>query len=125
MDYVMWDSRLMAHILPLSTEIGFWLYDATTMAPRTHYGGLNEVCPMSLPFRTICRWIATGDQDGIVKVWDTRKMDSVLRKIDWDRERSSPEMAMKVSSMSTSHQTDNIWQRPAWDTMLSMTWHTK
>ena len=71
--------------LAVVTEIGFWLYDTTTMAPRALWGserGMSNV----VTFSDDMQWIATGDQDGIVKVWDTEDGQCVT-KIDWGSTR--------------------------------------
>ena len=71
--------------LAVVTEIGFWLYDTTTMAPRALWGserGMSNV----VTFSDDMKWIATGDQDGIVKVWDTQNGQRI-RKIDWGSTR--------------------------------------
>ena len=57
--------------LTVATKIGFWIYDTATLAPRALWGterGMFNVATCSHDMR----WIATGDQDGIVKVWDTK-----------------------------------------------------
>ena len=67
----------------VATKIGFWIYDTATMAPRALWGterGMINVATFSYDMR----WIATGDQDGTVKVWDTQNGQCVT-KIDWER----------------------------------------
>ncbi|MDE0686500.1 MAG: WD40 repeat domain-containing protein [Candidatus Poribacteria bacterium] len=67
--------------LAVATEIGFWLYDTTTMAPRALWGaerGMSNV----VTFSNDTQWIASGDQDGMVKVWDTQDGRCVT-KIDY------------------------------------------
>ncbi|MDE0322453.1 MAG: WD40 repeat domain-containing protein [Candidatus Poribacteria bacterium] len=67
--------------LAVATEIGFWLYDTTTMAPRALWGaerGMSNV----VTFSNDMQWIASGDQDGMVKVWDTQDGQCVT-KIDY------------------------------------------
>ena len=71
--------------LAVATEIGFWLYDTTTMAPRALWGaerGMSNV----VTFSNDMQWIASGDQDGMVKVWDTQDGQCVT-KIDWGSTR--------------------------------------
>ena len=71
--------------LAVVTEIGFWLYDTATMAPRALWGterGMSNV----VTFSNDTQWIASGDQDGIVKIWDTRDGQCVT-KIDWGSTR--------------------------------------
>ena len=68
--------------LTVSTKIGFWIYDTATMVPRALWGterGMFNVATFSPDMQ----WIATGDQDGIVKVWDTQNGQCV-RKINWE-----------------------------------------
>ncbi len=70
-----------AAYLAVSTTIGFWLYDTNTLAPRALWGterGMMNVATFSHD----SRWIATGDQDGILKVWDTQNGQCVA-KTDW------------------------------------------
>lgn len=67
--------------LSVATKIGFWLYDMETLAPRALWGterGMMNVATFSHD----ARWIATGDQDGILKVWDTQNGQCVTRT-DW------------------------------------------
>ncbi len=69
--------------LTVSTKIGFWIYDTATMVPRALWGterGMFNVATFSPDMR----WIATGDQDGIVKVWDTQN-GLCVTKIDWEK----------------------------------------
>ena len=64
--------------LTVSTKIGFWIYDTATMAPRALWGterGMFNVATFSHDMR----WIATGDQDGIVKVWDAQNGKCVTK----------------------------------------------
>ena len=72
--------------LVVATKIGFWIYDTATMTPRALWGterGMFNVATFSHDMR----WIATGDQDGIVKIWDTQNGQCVT-KIDWDSTRN-------------------------------------
>ncbi len=70
-----------ARYLSVATKIGFWLYDTETLTPRALWGterGMMNVATFSHD----TRWIATGDQDGILKVWDTHNGQCVT-KTDW------------------------------------------
>ena len=67
----------------VATKIGVWIYDTATMAPRALWGAERGMVNVAT-FSHDMRWIATGDQDGIVKVWDTRNGQCVT-KIDWER----------------------------------------
>ena len=70
-----------ARYLSVATKIGFWLYDFETLTPRGLWGtdrGMMNVAT----FTHDTRWIATGDQDGILKVWDTQNGQCVART-DW------------------------------------------
>ena len=72
--------------LAVATEIGFWIYDTARMAPRALWGterGMFNVATFSHNMR----WIATGDQDGIVKIWDTQN-GQCITKIDWGSTRN-------------------------------------
>ena len=71
--------------LAVVTEIGFWLYDTATMSPRALWGTERGMFNVAT-FSDDMRWIATGDQDGIVKVWDTQNGQCV-KKIDWGSTR--------------------------------------
>ena len=68
--------------LTVSTKIGFWIYDMATMGPRGLWGTERGMVNVAT-FSDDMRWIATGDQDGIVKVWDTQN-EQCLTKIDWE-----------------------------------------
>ena len=68
--------------LAVATKIGFWIYDTATLTPRALWGterGMYNVATFSYDGR----WIATGDQNGFVKVWDTQNGHRVT-KIDWE-----------------------------------------
>ena len=72
--------------LVVATKIGFWIYDTVTMTPRALWGterGMFNVATFSHDMQ----WIATGDQDGIVKVWDTQN-GQCITKIDWGSTRN-------------------------------------
>ena len=72
--------------LAVATKIGFWIYDTATMTPRALWGterGMFNVATFSHDMR----WIATGDQDGIVKIWDTQN-GQCITKIDWGSPRN-------------------------------------
>ncbi len=72
--------------LAVATKIGFWIYDTATMIPRALWGterGMFNVATFSHDMR----WIATGDQDGIVKIWDTQN-GQCITKIDWGSTRN-------------------------------------
>ena len=67
--------------LSVATKIGFWLYDTETLAPRALWGTERGMINVAT-FSHDSRWIATGDQDGILKVWDTQNGQCVT-KTDW------------------------------------------
>ena len=80
--------------LTVSTKIGFWIYDTSTMAPRALWGterGMVNVATFSHDMR----WIATGDQDSFVKVWDTQNGQCVT-KIDWGSTRQGRNSVLHV-----------------------------
>ena len=70
-----------AAYLSVATKIGFWLYDTETLAPRALWGTERGMINVAT-FSHDSRWIATGDQDGILKVWDTQNGLCVTRT-DW------------------------------------------
>ena len=63
--------------LAVATEIGLWWYELATMQPialwETERGMVSAAS-----FSDDGRWIATGNSDSIVKVWDTQKKQCVL-----------------------------------------------
>lgn len=70
-----------ATYLSVATKIGFWIYDLETLKPRALWG--NERGMMNVAtFSHDSQWIATGDQDGILKIWDTQNGQCVART-DW------------------------------------------
>ena len=70
-----------AAYLAVATKIGFWIYDLETLKPRALWG--NERGMMNVAtFSHDSQWIATGDQDGILKIWDTQNGQCVART-DW------------------------------------------
>ena len=80
--------------LTVATKIGFWIYDTATMTPRALWGterGMVNVATFSHDLR----WIATGDQDSFVKVWDTQNGQCVT-KIDWGSTRQGRNSVLHV-----------------------------
>ncbi len=80
--------------LTVATKIGFWIYGTATMSPRALWGterGMFNVATCSHDMR----WIATGDQDGIVKIWDTQN-GRCVRKIDWGSTRRGRNSVLHV-----------------------------
>ena len=78
----------------VATKIGFWIYDTATMTPRALWGterGMFNVATFSHDMR----WIATGDHDGIVKVWDTQN-GQCITKIDWGSTRRGRNSVLHV-----------------------------
>ena len=67
--------------LSVATKIGFWLYDMETLKPRALWGAERGMMNVAT-FSHDARWIATGDQDGVLKVWDTQNGQCVTRT-DW------------------------------------------
>ena len=72
--------------LAVATKIGFWIYDAATMTPRALWGTERGMFNVAT-FSHNAEWIATGDQDGIVKIWDTQN-GQCITKIDWGSNRN-------------------------------------
>lgn len=64
--------------LAVATVIGCWLYDLPTLTPlalfETERGMLQRIA-----FSRDARWIATGNVDGIVKVWDTQTLQCITK----------------------------------------------
>ena len=66
--------------LVVGTRIGCWWYYLNTMTHHALWGTeRGMVCAIS--FSHDARWIAIGDWDGIVKIWDTQNLQCV-KKID-------------------------------------------
>ncbi len=66
--------------LVVGTRIGCWWYNLNTM---THYAlwGTERGMVSTISFSPDAQWIAVGDWDGIVKIWDSQNLQCV-RKID-------------------------------------------
>ena len=102
----------------VATKIGFWIYDTATMAPRALWGterGMVNVATFSHDMR----WIATGDQDSFVKVWDTQNGQCVT-KIDWGSTRRGRNSVLHVhfspdgqylAASGFGHSTLYAWRR--------------
>ncbi|MDE0398371.1 MAG: hypothetical protein OXL96_11255, partial [Candidatus Poribacteria bacterium] len=80
--------------LTVATKIGFWIYDTATMAPRALWGTERGMVNIAT-FSHDMRWIATGDQDSFVKVWDTQNGQCVT-KIDWGSTRQGRNSVLHV-----------------------------
>ncbi|RKU25467.1 hypothetical protein C6499_14880 [Candidatus Poribacteria bacterium] len=78
----------------VATKIGFWIYDTATMAPRALWGTERGMVNIAT-FSHDMRWIATGDQDSFVKVWDTQNGQCVT-KIDWGSTRQGRNSVLHV-----------------------------
>ena len=101
--------------LCLASGIGFWIYDTETLTPRALWG--TETGKMQVAtFSYDAQWIATGDIDGYLRVWDTQN-GQCITQIDW----GSTRQYKKISCMSTFHWTVNVCLLPVLDTVLSMT----
>ena len=59
--------------LAVATTIGCWVYDLPTLTPlalfETERGMLHKIT-----YSRDAQWIATGNADSIVKVWDTQTL---------------------------------------------------
>ena len=64
--------------LAVTTDLGCWLYDLPTLTPlalfETERGMLERIT-----FSRDAQWIATGNADGIVKVWDTQTLQCITK----------------------------------------------
>ena len=71
--------------LCLASGIGFWIYDTETLTPRALWG--TETGKMQVAtFSYDAQWIATGDIDGYLRVWDTQN-GQCITQIDWGSTR--------------------------------------
>ena len=65
------------YLLAVATDIGLWWYELATMQPialwETERGVVSAVS-----FSSDGQWIATGNSDGIVKVWETQNPRCIL-----------------------------------------------
>ena len=63
--------------LAVATDIGLWWYELSTMQPgalwETERGMVSAVS-----FSHDGQWIATGNADGIVKVWNTQDQQCIM-----------------------------------------------
>ena len=66
--------------LAVPTTIGCWWYNLNTMTPRALWGTERGMVS-TISFSPNAQWIATGDYDGVVRVWDTQNLRCVT-KID-------------------------------------------
>ena len=64
--------------LAVATALGCWLYDLPTLTPfalfETERGMLQPIA-----YSRDAQWIATGNADGIVKVWDTQTLQCITK----------------------------------------------
>lgn len=67
--------------LAVATTIGCWLYDLSTLTPLTLFETERGMI-QKIVFSRDAQWIATGNADGIVKVWDTQTLQCIT-KIDF------------------------------------------
>ena len=59
------------HYLAVGTRVGLWLYEVETMAPVALWDTERGV--FGVTFSPNGKWIATGDWDGLIKVWDLQQ----------------------------------------------------
>ena len=113
--------------LAVSTNIGFWLYDTTTTSPRALWAaerGMSNV----VAFSNDMQWIASGDQDGTVKVWDTQDGQCVT-KIDWGSTRRLDDVfhvnfssdGQHLAASGVGHSTVYAWRTDRETPIMSFT----
>ena len=76
--------------LAVATDIGCWWYDLATMAPHALWDTERGMVS-AISFSPCARWVATGNWDGVVKVWDTQNLQCVA-KIERERDRVVSEL---------------------------------
>ena len=64
--------------LAVATSIGCWLYDLPTLTPLALFETERGVV-QRIAFSRDAQWIATGNADGIVKVWDTQTLQCITK----------------------------------------------
>jgi WD40 repeat protein len=74
--------------LVVATDIGCWLYDLDTLMPRALWATERGMVS-AISFSHDGQWIATGNLDGTVKVWDTQTLQCVS-KIERSQEAITP-----------------------------------
>lgn len=74
--------------LAVATTIGCWLYDLPTLTPLALFGTERGML-QGIAFSRDAQWIATGNADGIVKVWNTQTLQCVT-KIDYRGNMGGP-----------------------------------
>lgn len=80
--------------LCLASGIGFWIYDTETLTPRALWG--TETGKMQVAtFSYDARWVATGDIDGYLRVWDIQNGKCVT-EIDWGSTRHRKKNVLHV-----------------------------
>ncbi len=74
--------------LAVATTIGCWMYDLPTLTPLALFETERGML-LTITFSQDGRWIATGNTDGIVKVWDTQSLRCIA-KIDYHGNMGGP-----------------------------------
>ncbi len=74
--------------LVVATDIGCWLYDLETLTPRALWATERGMVS-AISFSHDGQWIATGNLDGTVKVWDAQTLQCVS-KIERSQEAITP-----------------------------------
>ena len=67
-------------LLVVATALGCWWYDLATLVPRALWDTERGMVS-AISFSHDGQWIATGNSDGIVKIWDSRTLQCIA-KID-------------------------------------------
>ncbi|MDE0322664.1 MAG: WD40 repeat domain-containing protein [Candidatus Poribacteria bacterium] len=65
-------------VLVVASEIGCWWYDLAAMAPRALWDTERGMVS-AISFSHDARWIAAGNLDGIVKIWDSQTLQCLTK----------------------------------------------
>ena len=65
-------------VLVVASEIGCWWYDLAAMAPHALWDTERGMVS-AISFSHDARWIATGNLDGIVKIWDSQTLQCLTK----------------------------------------------
>lgn len=115
------DGRYIA----VGNTIGVWWYDLSTMTPVTLWdigrGWINAVA-----FSPNGKWLATGDGEGIVKVWDVRSGDCISQ-MQRDESKKKEQFMFNtnlVSHLAFSPDSQYLTSSSELDYILYV-WHTE
>ncbi|MCG9127037.1 WD40 repeat domain-containing protein [Candidatus Poribacteria bacterium] len=90
--------------LVVATDIGCWLYDLDTLTPRALWATERGMVS-AISFSHDGQWIAIGNMDGTLKVWDTQTIQDIAKIEETNRLVSSIDFSLDGKHLAIASST--------------------